>query len=65
MLAQRAFIRSSQRLSSARAPVRRNYSSEPPKQFVGAEDNEFNRERARQEAHAAESGGECLPLSVV
>lgn len=59
MLAQRAFIRSSQRFGlAARGPARRNYSSESPKQFAGAEDNEFNRERARHEAHAAESGGE-------
>lgn len=58
MLAQRMLARSSQRLGLARAPLRRRmYSSESPKQFAGAEDNEFNRERARIAEHAAESGG--------
>ncbi|KAF1958730.1 COX6A-domain-containing protein [Byssothecium circinans] len=65
MLAQRAFVRSSQRFGLARAPLRRRpYSSESTKQFVGAEDNEFNRERARIEAHAAESGELWRKLSI-
>ena len=67
MFAQRVLARSSPRLALRRAPLRtRNYSSESPKQFAGAEDNEFNRERAAIQAHAAESGGEQLrpPLSM-
>ncbi|KAF2245127.1 COX6A-domain-containing protein [Trematosphaeria pertusa] len=57
MFAQRALVRASPRLRLARAPLRRRmYSSESPKQFAGAEDNEFNRERARIQEHAAESG---------
>lgn len=60
MFAQRALVRASPRLRLARAPLRRRmYSSESPKQFAGAEDNEFNRERARIQEHAAESGGKC------
>lgn len=59
MFAQRALMRARPQLGLARAPVRRRmYSSESPKQFAGAEDNEFNRERARIAEHAAESGGE-------
>ena len=59
MFAQRIIARSSPRMALARAPLRtsrRTYSSEAPKQFAGAEDNEFNRERARIAEHAAESG---------
>lgn len=65
MLAQRTLFRASQRMAPvARAPLRRRmYSSESPKQFAGAEDNEFNRERARIAEHAEESGGKCLPLA--
>ena len=60
MIAQRTLFRASQRMAPvARAPLRRRmYSSESPKQFAGAEDNEFNRERARIAEHAEESGGE-------
>ena len=59
MFAQRAIARARPQLGLARAPIRRRmYSSESPKQFAGAEDNEFNRERARIAEHAAESGGE-------
>jgi hypothetical protein len=61
MFAQRALARSTPRLGQvARAPARqtRKYSSESPKRFAGGEDNEFNRERARIQEHAAESGGE-------
>ena len=58
MYAQRTLLRAGQRLAPVRAPLRRRmYSSESPKQFAGAEDNEFNRERARIQEHAAESGG--------
>ncbi|PSN70058.1 mitochondrial cytochrome c oxidase subunit VIa [Corynespora cassiicola Philippines] len=65
MLAQRMLARSSQRLGLARAPLRRRmYSSESPKQFAGAEDNEFNRERARIAEHAAESGEFWRKLSI-
>ena len=64
MIAQRAIIRSSQRFGLARAPIRRRpYSSEAPK-FAGAEDNEFNRERARIEAHAPGSGGKGYAVTV-
>jgi len=61
MLAQRLFARSAQRLGAspiARNAARRNYSSETGKQFTGAEDNAFNRERAHIKEHAAQSGGE-------
>lgn len=61
MFAQRALARAAPRMRLARAPVRpvkRTYASESPKQFAGAEDNEFNRERAQIMEHAAESGGE-------
>jgi len=67
MFTSRALVRS-RALPLARAPLRRRmYSSESPKQFAGAEDNEFNRERARVQAHAAESGGEssAMPLRAV
>jgi cytochrome c oxidase subunit 6a len=64
MFAQRILARSTPRMAlrtQRAAPLRtgrtsRNYSSENPKQFYGAEDNEFNRERARIAEHAAESG---------
>ncbi|KAF2034415.1 COX6A-domain-containing protein [Setomelanomma holmii] len=64
MLAQRMLARSAPRMAlrAQRAtPLRasrttRNYSSESPKEFAGAEDNEFNRERARIAEHAYESG---------
>ena len=59
MFAARSFARAAPRQALARAPARagrRNYSSESPKQFAGAEDNEFNRERARIAEHAYESG---------
>ena len=64
MFAQRILARSAPRMAlrAQRAtPLRagrttRNYSSESPKQFAGAEDNEFNRERARIAEHAYESG---------
>ncbi|CAA9965652.1 hypothetical protein CFE70_008632 [Pyrenophora teres f. teres 0-1] len=59
MFAARNFARSAPRQAIARAPARagrRTYSSESPKQFAGAEDNEFNRERAHIAQHAAESG---------
>ncbi|KAF2279555.1 COX6A-domain-containing protein [Westerdykella ornata] len=56
MLAQRTLACAAPRMAFARAPLRRrNYSSET-KQFAGAEDNEFNRERAHIQEHAAESG---------
>ncbi|KAF2793375.1 cytochrome c oxidase-like protein subunit VIa [Melanomma pulvis-pyrius CBS 109.77] len=56
MFAPRVLARSTPRLGLARAPLRRRpYSSESPKLY-GAEDNEFNRERARMNEHAAESG---------
>lgn len=62
MFAQRALARAAPRYAPlVRAPLRssrRNYSSEKGKQFAGAEDNEFNRERAHIEEHAAASGGE-------
>ncbi|KAH7126736.1 cytochrome c oxidase, subunit VIa [Dendryphion nanum] len=65
MLAQRMLYRSTARLGLARtAIVRRNYSSETPKQFAGTEDNEFNRERAHANEHAAESGELWRKLSV-
>jgi cytochrome c oxidase subunit 6a len=65
MFAQRVLARSAPRMAlrtQRAAPLRagrtptRNYSSEAPKEFVGAEDNEFNRERARIAEHAYESG---------
>lgn len=59
MIAQRALARATPRMALQRAPLRagrRTYSSQPPKQFFGAEDNEFNRERARIAEHAYESG---------
>jgi cytochrome c oxidase subunit 6a len=64
MFAQRVLARSAPRMAlrtQRAAPLRaarttRNYSSESPKQFAGAEDNEFNRERARIAEHAYESG---------
>ncbi|ORY11535.1 cytochrome c oxidase subunit VIa-domain-containing protein [Clohesyomyces aquaticus] len=57
MYAQRVFFRSTQRLGTARTALRRRlYSSETKQTFVGAEDNEFNRERARVQEHAAASG---------
>jgi hypothetical protein len=63
MFATRALMRSRAQLGLARAPIRRRmYSSETPKQFAGAEDNEFNRERARIAEHAAESGGELYSI---
>ncbi|KAF2653969.1 COX6A-domain-containing protein [Lophiostoma macrostomum CBS 122681] len=63
MFAQRILARTAPRMALRRAPVRaRNYSSESPKQFAGAEDNEFNRERAAIQAHAAESGEFWLKL---
>lgn len=66
MLAQRALVRSAQRLGRARAPLRRRpYSSETERQFIGAEDNEFNRERARMNDHAAESGELWWKLTVL
>ena len=66
MLAQRTLLRASQRMAPvARAPLRRRmYSSESPKQFAGAEDNEFNRERAHIAQHAAESGEFWRKLSL-
>ncbi|KAF2176174.1 COX6A-domain-containing protein [Zopfia rhizophila CBS 207.26] len=65
MFAQRVLYRSTQRLGLARTAIRRRmYSSEAPKQFTGAEDNEFNRERARIKAHAAESGETWRKLSL-
>ena len=63
MFAQRVLARNAPRMAlrtqRAATPLRagkRNYSSESPKQFAGAEDNEFNRERARIAEHAYESG---------
>lgn len=67
MFAQRTLARSTQRMALARAPARagrRTYSSEPTKTFAGAEDNEFNRERARIGAHAEESGELWRKLSL-
>jgi cytochrome c oxidase subunit 6a len=58
MFARRVLARTTPR-TALRTPLRasrRNYSSESPKQFSGAEDNEFNRERARIAEHAYESG---------
>jgi hypothetical protein len=66
MLAQRALLRARPQLALARAPVRRRmYSSETPKQFAGAEDNEFNRERARIAEHAGESGSKYSTMVAV
>jgi cytochrome c oxidase subunit 6a len=67
MFAQRVIARSTPRMAISRAPLRagrRNYSSESPKQFAGAEDNEFNRERARIAEHGAESGEFWRKLSL-
>ncbi|KAF1841443.1 COX6A-domain-containing protein [Cucurbitaria berberidis CBS 394.84] len=67
MFAQRILARSTPRMALARAPLRasrRNYSSETKQQFVGAEDNEFNRERARIAEHGAESGEFWRKLSL-
>ena len=67
MFAQRVLARTTPRMALQRAPLRagrRNYSSESPKQFAGAEDNEFNRERARIGEHAAESGEFWRKLSI-
>jgi len=67
MFAQRFLIRSTQRMAFGRTPPRagrRNYSSEAPQEFVGAENNEFNRERARIAAHGAESGELWRKLSI-
>ncbi|CAI6335827.1 unnamed protein product [Periconia digitata] len=66
MFAPRTLLRSSQRLALARPPVRsvRFYSSESPRKFSGAEDNDFNRERAEHEAHAGESGELWRKLSI-
>jgi cytochrome c oxidase subunit 6a len=61
MFAQRALARATPRFAPAiRGPLRssrRNNSSENWRRFTGAEDNEFNRERAHIEEHAGESGG--------
>jgi cytochrome c oxidase subunit 6a len=68
MFAARSFARAAPRQALARAPARagrRNYSSESPKQFAGAEDNEFNRERAHIAQHAAESGELWRKLSLL
>jgi hypothetical protein len=68
MFAARTVARAAPRQALARAPVRapgRNYSSESPKQFAGAEDNEFNRERAHIAQHAAESGELWRKLSLL
>jgi cytochrome c oxidase subunit 6a len=54
--APRMALRAQRTATPLRASRTRNYSSESPKQFAGAEDNEFNRERARIEEHAYESG---------
>ncbi|KAF2205109.1 COX6A-domain-containing protein [Delitschia confertaspora ATCC 74209] len=68
MFGQRVLFRSAQRFGAspvARNAVRRQkYSSEAGKQFTGAEDNEFNRERARIQEHAAESGELWRKLSI-
>lgn len=67
MFAARAAARQTPRMALARAPARagrRNYSSESPKQFAGAEDNEFNRERARIAEHGGESGEFWRKLSL-
>jgi cytochrome c oxidase subunit 6a len=67
MFAQRTLARSSPRMALPRAPVRasrRNYSSQAPKEFAGAEDNEFNRERARIQEHGGESGEFWRKLSL-
>jgi cytochrome c oxidase subunit 6a len=70
MFAQRFVARASPRVALARAPApvaragRRTYSSESPKQFAGAEDNEFNRERARIAEHGGESGEFWRKLSL-
>jgi len=67
MFAARSFARAAPRQALARAPARagrRNYSSESPKQFAGAEDNEFNRERARIQEHGGESGEFWRKLSL-
>ncbi|KAF2000795.1 cytochrome c oxidase-like protein subunit VIa [Amniculicola lignicola CBS 123094] len=57
MFNARVLARTTPRTALARAPLRRRmYSSEHGKTFSGAEDNEFNRERARIKEHAAESG---------
>ena len=67
MFAQRFLTRSTQRMAFGRTPPRagrRNYSSEAPQEFVGAENNEFNRERARIAAHGAESGELWRKLSI-
>ncbi|KAF2709813.1 COX6A-domain-containing protein, partial [Pleomassaria siparia CBS 279.74] len=57
MFAPRVLARTTPRVALARAPLRlrRPYSSETTKLY-GAEDNEFNRERARMNDHAGESG---------
>jgi cytochrome c oxidase subunit 6a len=67
MFVQRVLARQTPRMALARAPARagrRNYSSESPKQFAGAEDNEFNRERARIAEHGGESGEFWRKLSL-
>jgi hypothetical protein len=67
MFAARTAFRAAPRQALARAPARagrRNYSSESPKQFAGAEDNEFNRERARIAEHGGESGEFWRKLSL-
>ena len=67
MFAARTAFRAAPRQALARAPARagrRNYSSESPKQFAGAEDNEFNRERARIQEHGGESGEFWRKLSL-
>ena len=62
MLARRFLLGASRRLAVApvarSAPRCQRYSSTKVEQFQGAEDNEFNRERARARAHAGESGCE-------
>ncbi|KAF1913581.1 cytochrome c oxidase, subunit VIa [Ampelomyces quisqualis] len=58
MFARSILARTTPRIAP-RTPLRagrRNYSTESPKQFSGAEDNEFNRERARIAEHAYKSG---------
>ena len=67
MFAARTAARQAPRMALGRAPARagrRNYSSESPKQFAGAEDNEFNRERARIQEHGGESGEFWRKLSL-
>jgi cytochrome c oxidase subunit 6a len=67
MFAARTVARSTPRMALPRAPARvgrRNYSSESPKQFAGAEDNEFNRERAHIAQHGGESGEFWRKLSL-